>query len=216
MIPTPIRPGMHVTLRQLKVFESVVRLGNITRAAEELYLSQSTVSTQVKQLTDVVGEPLFQQVARKFVLTDIGADLERACKEMFDSWARFETAAADAKKLRRGSLRLACVTTARYFIPHLLDLFSDRFPGIDVRLEFANHHDVVERLARNDDDLYVMTMPPRQFDVTARSFLDNPLVVIASPRHPLAKMSNVSLQRLAEEPILLRERGSGTRMAAER
>lgn len=207
---------MHVTLRQLKVFETVARLGSFTRAAEELFLSQPTVSMQVKQLSEAVGQPLFEQTGKRIFLTDIGEELFRTCREMFETWDRFEMTTADMKGLKKGRLRLACVTTAKYFIPRLLGPFCDRYPGIDVRLEVANRDAVVERLGRADDDLYIMTMPPQHFDIVVHPFLDNPLVAIAPAGHPLAKESVISLARFAEERMLLRERGSGTRLAVER
>lgn len=207
---------MHVTLRQLKVFETVARVGSFTRAAEELFLSQPTVSMQVKQLADAVGQPLFEQTGKRIFLTDIGEELFGTCREMFDIWNRFEMTAADMKGLKKGRLRLACVTTAKYLIPRLLGPFCDRYPGVDVRLEVANRDTVVERLGKGEDDLYIMTMPPQHFDIAIHPFLDNPLVVIAPAGHPLAKASSIPLARLASERMLLRERGSGTRLAVDR
>lgn len=207
---------MHVTLRQLKVFETVARHGSFTRAAEELFLSQPTVSMQVKQLAETVGQPLFEQVGRKTFLTHIGEELHRTCQAMFETWSQFETTAADIKGLRKGRLRLACVTTAKAFMPRLLEPFRARYPGIDVELEVASRDAVVERLARNDDDLYIMGTPPAHFDIASRPFLENPLVAIAPRNHPLAGHRNIRLARFAEERVLLRERGSGTRTETER
>ncbi len=207
---------MHVTLRQLRVFETVARLGSFTRAAEELFLSQPTVSMQVKQLSDAVGQPLFEHTGRRIFLTEVGEELFRTCREMFDTWNRFEMTAADMKGLKKGRLRLACVTTAKYFIPRLLGPFCDRYPGIDVRLEVANREAVVERLARGEDDLYIMTSPPQHFDIAMRPFLENPLVPIAPAGHPLVGQTNIPLGCFARERMLLRERGSGTRLAVER
>lgn len=211
-----IRPAMHVTLRQLKVFETVARHGSFTRAAEELFLSQPTVSVQVKQLAEAVGQPLFEQLGKKVFLTDIGRELHRTCQEMFETWNRFEMTAADMKGLKKGRLRLACVTTAKYFIPRLLGPFCDRYPGIEVKLEVANRDVVVERLAMNEDDLYIMAMPPQHFDIAMHPFLEDSLVAIAPEHHPLAGKRRIPLERFAQERVLLRERGSGTRMATER
>lgn len=207
---------MHVTLRQLKVFETVARHGSFTRAAEELYLSQPTVSMQVKQLSEAVEQPLFEQVGKKIHLTDIGKELFSTCKEIFAAWDRFEMTAADLKGLKRGNLRIACVTTGKYFVPRLLGPFCDRYPGVEVQLEVATRDALIERLARNDDDLYVMDSPPQHFDLESQPFLDNPLIAIAPVNHPLAAKKNITLETLAGERLLMRERGSGTRMATER
>lgn len=207
---------MHVTLRQLKVFETVARHGSFTRAAEELFLSQPTVSMQVKQLAEAVEQPLFEQVGKKIHLTDIGEELFRTCKELFAAWDRFEMTAADLKGLKRGKLRVACVTTGKYFVPRLLGPFCDRYPGVEVQLDVATREAIIERLARNDDDLYVMDSPPQHFDLEQHAFLDNPLIAIAPIKHPLASKSRIPLETFAAERLLMRERGSGTRMATER
>lgn len=207
---------MHVTLRQLKVFECVARVGSFTRAAEELYLSQSTVSMQMKQLGEVVGQPLLEQLGKRIVLTDAGAELLKTTTEMFETWSRFETTVADLRALRRGRLRIACVSTAEYFMPRLMTPFRERHPAIDISIEVGHRDTVIERLARADDDLYIMGTPPQHFDIVQYAFLDNPLVAIASAHHPLVGKKRVTLQRLSDETLLLRERGSGTRLTTER
>ena len=106
----------HSTLRQLEVFEAIARLGSFTRAAEELYLTQPTVSMQIKKLTDAVGLPLFEQVGKKVFLTDAGRELHKTCREIFKHFSHFEMAVADLKGLKQGTLRLAVVTTAKYFV----------------------------------------------------------------------------------------------------
>jgi DNA-binding transcriptional LysR family regulator len=207
---------MHVTLRQLRVFETVARRGSFTRAAEALHLAQPTVSVQVKQLAEAVGLPLFEQVGKKIFLTDAGRQLEATCRELFDVWSRFEMTLADLKGMKQGRLRLAVVTTAKYFVPRLLGPFLKRFPGIDAALEVANRDRVVERLAANEDDLYIMGMPPVNLDVEAHPFLDNPLVVLAPADHALAHEKRIAFSRVVQEPLILRERGSGTRTVVER
>jgi LysR family transcriptional regulator, low CO2-responsive transcriptional regulator len=207
---------MHVTFRQLKVFEAVARRLNFTRAAEELHLTQPTVSMQVKELSESVGMPLFEQVGRKTFLTAGGQELYTTAREIFDAWDRFEMAANNLKGLESGKLKLAVVSTAKYFVPRLLGEFSLKHPGIDVALEVVNRDAVLERLAANMDDLYVMGVPPGEMNLTLEPFLDNPLVVVAPKAHPLAGKSNIPLKRLEEERFIQREKGSGTRLAAER
>lgn len=206
----------HSTLRQLEVFEAIARLGSFTRAAEELYLTQPTVSMQIKKLADAVGMPLFEQVGKKIYLTDAGRALQAFTRELLDHFARFEMTLADMKGLKRGTLRLAVVTTAKYFAPRLLGPFCQQYPGIEVSLKVSNRERVLERLADNQDDLYILGQPPEGLDVVAEPFLENPLVVLAPANHSLAGKKKISLARLAEEPFLLRESGSGTRAATER
>ncbi|HSM97948.1 MAG TPA: LysR family transcriptional regulator [Gallionella sp.] len=206
----------HSTLRQLELFEAIARLGSFTRAAEELFLTQPTVSMQIKKLSDTVGMPLFEQVGKKIFLTDIGHELHRTCLGISEHLSNFEMVAADMKGLKKGRLRLAVVTTAKYFAPRLLGTFCQQYPGVDVSLKVSNRERVLERLAGNQDDLYILGQPPVDADVVAEAFLENNLVVIAPANHPLANKKRIPLERLAREPFLLREPGSGTRMATER
>jgi DNA-binding transcriptional LysR family regulator len=203
------------TLHQLKVFEAAARHGSFTRAAEELFLTQPTVSMQVKQLTKAVGLPLFEQVGKRLYLTEAGKELFTTCRAIFEQLAQLEMTVADLKGLKQGQLRLAVITTAKYFVPRLLGPFCQRYPGIDISLQVTNHSGILERLTDNLDDLYVMSQVPEHLDVVFKPFLDNPLVVLAPANHPLANEKNISLVRLAEEPFIMREPGSGTRKAVQ-
>jgi DNA-binding transcriptional LysR family regulator len=204
---------IHATLHQLKVFEATARHGSFTRAAEELFLTQPTVSMQVKQLTKAVGLPLFEQVGKRLYLTDAGRELFSTCQEIFDKLDQLEMKVADLKGMKQGHLRLAVITTTKYFMPRLLGPFCQMYPGIDVSLTVTNHERVIERLANNQDDLYVMSQLPDNLEIKAHPFLENPLVVMAPRSHPLVKEKNISLKRLSEETFIMREPGSGTRRA---
>lgn len=207
---------IHATLHQLKVFEATARHGSFTRAAEELFLTQPTVSMQVKQLTKAIGLPLFEQVGKRLYLTDAGRELFGTCQEIFNQLDQLEMSVANLKGMKQGKLRLAVITTTKYFMPRLLGPFCQRYPGIDVSLIVTNHEQVIERLADNQDDLYVMSQIPENIDLKAHAFLENPLVVVAPYDHPLTKESHISLKRLVEEPFIMREPGSGTRRAFQK
>ena len=206
----------HSTLRQLEVFEAIARLKSFTRAAEELFLTQPTVSMQMKKLTDEIGLPLFEQVGKKIYLTDAGKELYQTCLGIFEHFSRFEMIASDMKGLKSGKLRLAVVSTAKYFTPRLLGMFCQEYPGIDVALIVTNRERVLERLSSNQDDLYILGQVPDAVDAVAEVFLDNPLVVLAAADHPLANEKRITVDRISDEPFIMREPGSGTRMATER
>jgi DNA-binding transcriptional LysR family regulator len=206
---------IHATLHQLKVFEATARHGSFTRAAEELYLTQPTVSIQVKQLTKAVGLPLFEQIGKRLYLTQAGQKLLETCQKIFEGLDQFEMSVADLKGMKQGQLRLAVITTAKYFVPRLLGPFCQRYPGIDISLEVTNHQHIQERMANNEDDLYIISAPPEQPDLKIYPFLENPLVVIAPKDHPLVDQSNVPIQALNGEPFIMREPGSGTRQAVQ-
>lgn len=203
----------HTTLRQLQVFEAVARLGSFTRAAEELYLAQPTVSMQLKKLADTVGMPLFDQTGIRIQLTDTGREVYAACQDVFRAMADLEMKVADLKGVRRGRLRLAVITSAKYLAPHLLGQFGRLYPGIDFSLKVTNRESLLERIANHEDDLYILGQPPQEIEVEAHPLVPNPLVVMASRAHPLAGAPNIPLKRLLEESFILREPGSGTRDA---
>jgi DNA-binding transcriptional LysR family regulator len=207
---------LHLTLRQLKIFESVARQLSITRAAEELHLSQPAVSMQMKKLTEAVGQPLMEQEGKRVRLTAAGQELAGSAREILISLKHFELGLVARKGLTEGFLRLAAITTATYFVPRLLGEFAKLYPGVKVTLRVMNREQALESLAGGLEDLYVLGQPPDEMPVTAEPFLSNPLVVIASPNHPLAHKRHIPLHLLAEEPWLVREPGSGTRKAVER
>jgi DNA-binding transcriptional LysR family regulator len=207
---------LHFTLRQLQVFEKVANHLNYSRAAKELFLSQPAVSMQIKQLETSIGLPLFEQIGKKIFLTEAGRELFHYARNIAQQLAEMEAVFGEMKGLGHGKLTLSVVNTANYFTPQLLAKFCQRHPDINVILQVANRDAVLKQLADNSTDLAIMGQPPDEIDVSAESFLDNPLVVIAAPDHPLAKLKHVKFSRLAEETFLSREKGSGTRSAMER
>lgn len=204
------------TLHQLEVFEAVARQGSFTRAAEELLLTQPTVSQQIKQLTKAIGMPLFEQIGKRLYLTDAGREVLAVSRDISERFDQLEMTLANLKGLKQGNLRLAATTTAKYFVPRILGPFRHKYPGIKISLQVTNQEKVLERLADNLDDLYFTGQPPEGLDINLRPVLDNPLVVIAPHTHPLVHEKNIALQRLANEPLILRESGSGTRASIER
>lgn len=206
----------HGTLPQLRAFEASARLGSLTRAAEELHIAQATASVQVKKLAETIGLPLFEQVGRRMYLTEAGKQVYAGCAQLFGAFSSLEDTLAEMRGLGRGQLRLAVSSAAKYFAPRLLAAFVRRNPGIDVSLQIHNRIALIERLANNQDDLYIFMEPPLEREVVVQAILPNPLVVFAAAQHPLAAAKAIALQRIAQEPFLMREPGSGTRMIALR
>jgi DNA-binding transcriptional LysR family regulator len=203
------------TLHQLQIFEAIAQHGSFTRAAEELFLTQPTVSQQMKQLTKAIGVPLYEQIGKRIYLTDAGKAVLEVGRDISQRFNDLEMTLADIKGLKQGNLKLAAITTAKYFVPRILGTFRQRYPGINISLQIANRQQILDRLANNLDDLYFIGQPPEDLEINLRHFLDNPLVVIAPRNHPLAQEKLISLERLIEEPLIMRESGSGTRMAVE-
>ncbi|MFO7579785.1 LysR family transcriptional regulator [Nitrosomonas halophila] len=206
----------HITLHQLKVFESVARHSSFTRAAEELFLTQPTVSLQIKQLENLVGLPLFEQMGKRIYLTEAGQELYQYSRAIAQLIADMELALDELKGLERGKLNISVVSTANYFTPHLLAKFCQRYQGITVSLNVSNRENVLRQLADNLTDLAIMGQPPDGLDIVSESFMENPLVIIAPPNHSLCGQQKIPVKRLAQEVFLVREPGSGTRNAMER
>lgn len=213
--PSSLHALRGTSLRQLQVFEAVARHRSFSRAAEELFLAQPSVSVQVKKLSQALGLPLFEHIGKRIYLTEAGECLYDASRQVLDILTRAEMKAADLKGLKQGHLRLAVVTTAKYFAPRVLGVFCQRYPGVEVSLKVTNRERLLERLHANVDDLYIIGRPPESPDLHFEPFVANPLVVMAARNHPLAAETGISLARIAEEPFIIREQGSGTRMAVE-
>ncbi|NEV63786.1 LysR family transcriptional regulator [Thiorhodococcus minor] len=207
---------MHISLRQLRVFEAVAQNNSYTRAAEELHLSQPAVSMQVKQLEDEIGLPLFERLGKRVVPTEAGHELYHYSRAITHSLIEMEEVMESLKGINRGSLRLAVASTVNYFAPRLLAVFQKRYPGIALRLDVTNREMLVQMLDSNSVDLVLMGVPPKNVDVEAEAFMDNPLVVVAPPDHPLASARDIPTERLSEEVFVMREEGSGTRKAMQR
>ncbi|TAK41054.1 MAG: LysR family transcriptional regulator [Betaproteobacteria bacterium] len=206
----------HGTLPQLRVFEASARLGSLSRAAEELHIAQPTASVQIKKLTETVGLPLFEQVGKRIFLTDAGQHLYAGCHEVFRALCALEDALNGMRAVESGHLRLAASSTGKYFAPRMLGAFMQRYPGVDAALELHNWKTLIERLAHNEDDLYIFAAPLERDDVVTQALLPNPLVVFARDDHPLAGAGRIAFERIAHEPFLMREPGSGTRRLAQK
>lgn len=205
----------HASLRQIQVFESVSRHLSFTRAAEELHLTQPTVSAQVKSLADAVGLQLYEQVGRNIYLTEVGEALASSCREVINTFANLEIKINDFRGMKRGRLRVAVMTTAKYFMPLALGEFSKQYPDIELSLKISNRETLLKRIDDNLDDLYILgQIPPSNVDLNITPFTSNPLVIIANREHELVG-KKVSLERLAQEPFIMREEGSGIRSAVE-
>ncbi|MGA7800645.1 MAG: LysR substrate-binding domain-containing protein [Gammaproteobacteria bacterium] len=207
---------MNVTFRQLSIFEAVARLQSFTRASEELHLTQPAVSMQIKQLEQSVGLPLFEQLGKRIYLTEAGQELYRYSRSITDELAELDQVFEEMRGLQRGRLAISVASTANYFVPRLLATFCQRHQGVTVSIDVTNRKRLLQHLMDNQTDLVVMGQPPSEIDVVAEAFLQNPLVVIAPPGHPLAATRHIPLTRLQGETFLIREQGSGTRSAMER
>jgi len=206
---------MNVTFRQLRLFLTLAELRSITATARASHVTQPTVSMQLRELAESVGLPLYEVIGKRLHLTQAGEELATTARAMLGEWTDFGQRIDALKGLGRGRLRLAVVSTAKYFIPRILGSFCSSHPEVDIALEVLNRDGVVQRLRANQDDLYIMSMPPADIEIEKQVFLSNPLVVVAPLGHPLAKQQQIPLGSLEKERFILREQGSGTRLACD-
>jgi DNA-binding transcriptional LysR family regulator len=206
---------LNITIRQLKVFEAVARHLSYTKAALSLHLSQPATSMQIKQLEEVVGIPLFEQFGKKIYLTEAGKEFQQYSQVILQQLNDAESMFSNLKGMH-GKLTICVASTAGYFTPQLLADFCKCHTKAQVSLNVTNREKLLSLLAQNEMDMAIMGRPPEGHDLEAVSFMDNPLVIIAPINHPLAHNSNIPMQRLSQETFLVREQGSGTRIAMER
>lgn len=205
----------NITLRQMQIFESVVRLGGYTRAANELHLTQPTVSMQISKLSDILGLELLEQTGRTTSATSIGRQVYANVQEILQRLAALGDLADDLKGVLQGELKVSVITTAAYFMPHYMGKFIENHPLVTPHLTISNRNDAIERLRTNQDDLLIMGKVPDNMPVKAYPFINNEVVVIARPDHPLRGKKNIPLEQLVKERFLVREPGSGTRRAVD-
>jgi len=207
---------MHITIRQLQVFEAVARQLSYTRAAEELHLTQPAVSMQIKQLESSVGLSLFEQLGKRVFMTQAGETMLRHAQTIMRHLATAREEMDELKGVDSGRLRIAVASTVNYFATRLLATFARLHPSVQITLDVTNRETLLQKLEDNQPDVVLMGKPPKDLDLDADAFMDNPLIMIARPDHPLSKHRSIALKELNEETFVVRESGSGTRIAMER
>lgn len=204
------------TLRQLQVFQAVARTLSFSQAAQELYLAQPTVSMEIRQLEKIVGHPLFERIGRRVYLSAAGQELQHYSQRILILLDEAMQAMDELKGLRRGTLSLAADTTAGvYVMPPLLGVFKSRYPEVSISMSVVNRTAVQEQLRLNQVDMAILGQLPDDQELSVSAFTQNRLVPIALPTHPLATRASIPFAEFAREPLLIRERGSGTRGATE-
>ncbi|WP_448564540.1 LysR family transcriptional regulator [Thalassotalea ganghwensis] len=199
------------TIRQLQLIQALARYKSLSVVAEKLFISQPSVSIQLKNLADIVGLPLYRTQGGKIQLTDAGFVVLKTANQVFQALDNLHTDIDNLQGVVTGTLSISVVTTAQYFLPLLLAAFHKHYPHVEVKLEIGNRETIYARLRSNLDDFYLFSQIPSDVNVTETPFLTNELVVVVPERHELIMQPSVSLARLSHYPFILREPGSGTR-----
>lgn len=203
------------TLRQLQVFESIARHNSFSRAAEELHLTQPTVSMQVKKLVDILEAPLFERIGRKVYLTAVGQALYASVDGILEQLSIAEQKINHLKGFSGGSVKMSVISTAQYFVPKVIHEFMQSYPDVSVILRVGNKESLLERIAQNKDDFYLLGQPPEGLNIESTLLADNPLAFVANSTHPLVG-KKLKIEDLASETFLMREVGSGIRSQIEK
>jgi DNA-binding transcriptional LysR family regulator len=204
---------MNYNLHQLHIFTVVAKKRSITKASEALFMTQPAVSIQLKQLQESIGLPLFEFIGKQFFLTEAGEKLLECNVDISQALDRLEQEMQGLKGMKTGTLNVSVVSSAKYFMPHILGKFREKYPQIKVKLDVSNRLLVKNHLIENETDFGVYSVLDSTIQSEHISFLDNPLVFIAAPNSEHASIS--SLGNLAEAPFINREVGSGTRIKLE-
>jgi DNA-binding transcriptional LysR family regulator len=207
---------MHLTLKQLKVFEAVAAYRSYTEAAKKMHMTQPAVSMQIKHLEDQAGLSLFDRLGRRISITNAGEELLHYSKAIHQQLEEAEQVLEELKGLKRGKLHLTMASTANYFAPQLIAAFHQEYPDAKVNLDVTNRAGLISAVENNTTDMVIMGRPPQDDNLVGIPFMDNPLVAIAAPSHPLAKKKKISLAELQGETFIVREKSSGTRIAVDR
>jgi DNA-binding transcriptional LysR family regulator len=204
------------TLKQLSAFHTVARLGSISQAAEALHLTQSAVSIQIGAIEEKVGTALLVRTGRGVRLTEAGELLQSYAERVIAMWNEMGEGMDSFLGAFSGTLRVGAVATTEYWLPSLLVAFANENVKAKVKLHTGNRDEIVRSLAAQEIDVAVMGNPPDELKPTSTRFAKNPMGFFASPGHPLMAERRLTMARLAQEPLLVRERGSGSRATLTR
>lgn len=200
-----------LSLRQLRAFSATVRLGSVTAAAKELFVTPPAISIQLKLLAKNVGGEIMQRTSEGFEPTGIGREILAAANEAESVLSRLHDRIDALNAGTAGSVRLGVVSTGKYFAPRVVAAFQRAHPGIVVKLSIGNRGEIIKGLEQHDFDLLVMGRPPEHVPVVRDILGDHPHILIAAPDHPLAALTSARAEDLKAETFLAREEGSGTR-----
>jgi DNA-binding transcriptional LysR family regulator len=205
-----------MTLHQLRVFRAVARHRSFTRAAEELLLTQSAVSAQMRALTELLGVHLLEQFGKKVYLTDAGRALLDQAGRIAAIVSEIDQEFIGYREEGAGNVRVGASTSiGTYFFPSLIADFTGRHPKVDVSLEIENTAHVQERLLRNDFDIAYLGAAVTSPNLVAEPFLEDEVFFACEAGHPLAALNPVTAEQLARFKLLVREPGSATRRTME-
>jgi DNA-binding transcriptional LysR family regulator len=201
-----------LNFNQLRVFCQTARHLSCTKAAEKLYITQPAVTAQIKLLEDSCNLKLFKKKGRRIFLTDEGKTLYDYAAKVFEYEREIESVIEEMKELKRGVLRLGTTKAyARYFMPFLVTSFREAYPYIKIHLDEGSSLDMIRSLVDLKNEVALISKAEDNANIRFIPFSHEELVLITAPDHRLAQRKSVLVRDLGEEPVIMKERGSGTR-----
>lgn len=207
--------NLHITVQQIRLFESVARHKSFTRAAEELFLTQPAVSIQIKRLEENIERKLIETIGKKIFLTPAGEKVYQSCQDVLMSLNNLKLDLNGLDSAVSGELKIAIVSPAKYFMPYILGRFLELYPDVVPMVTVGNRSQVLEALQNNTHDVAITGRIPDDSHVASQPFFRSDLVVVAHPKLNLVSKRNITLKDLVDYKLITREKGSGVREAVE-
>ncbi|HEY9117620.1 MAG TPA: LysR family transcriptional regulator [Roseivirga sp.] len=204
---------MNYTLHQLKIFLKISQVQSVTRASEELFLTQPAVSIQLKKFQEQFTVPLFEVVGRQLYITDFGKEIAEAAEKIINQIEAINYKTHTYHNELAGRLKISVVSTGKYVMPYFLSEFIRMHKGVDLVMDVTNKAQVIKSLEQNEVDFSLVSVLPEQLKIESKQLLSNKLFLVGSP--VLNKDKKATLKTLSSFPLILREPGSATRKAME-
>ncbi len=205
---------MNYTLNQLQIFLKIVQTQSVTKAAEELHLTQPAVSIQLKNFQDQFEIPLTEVVGRKIHITDFGKEIAEAAENILNQVYAINYKTQAYKGQLTGKLKISVVSTGKYLMPHFLADFMSEHQGIELLMDVTNKNKVVESLENNEVDFALVSILPTTMNIERLDLLPNELYLVGNTQKKFNK-ANTAKELFKELPMIFREKGSGTRQTME-
>jgi DNA-binding transcriptional LysR family regulator len=205
---------MNYTLHQLEIFKKVSDLKSVTRASEELYLTQPAVSIQLKKFQEQFSIPLFEIIGRKLFITEFGEEIALAAEKIINEVQAINYKSLTYQNQLAGKLKIAIVSTAKYVMPYLLSEFMTGNAGVDLTMDVTNKASVIKSLEDNEVDLAMVSTIPKKLAIERVELMKNKLFLVAGKQHDTFS-KNITTEQFKETSLIFREKGSATRLAME-
>lgn len=206
---------MNFTLNQLQIFLKIVETQSITKASQELHITQPAVSIQLRNLQDQFEIPLTEIIGRKIYITDFGKELAKTAENILNQVQSINYKSSSFKGLLTGRLKLSIVSTGKYVMPHFLTSFMKEHPNVDLLMDVTNKSKVIESLENNEVDFALVSILPTNLEFEKIDLLQNKLYLVGKHKLDINKHNSIE-ETFKKTPLIFREKGSGTRQTMER